>query len=171
RARIRATRWLYPSYAIFTRRSHHLPLAQHRDLAAGKTEFLQHLFGLLAEFRRARRHRAWRARQGHGLADQLNVPVLVIGHVLRDAEMLDLRILEHLVDGIDRTTGHAGVVQFLDPGLRRFFLGELVDHRVQRVAVLRARRRAGVIGIAEELRRADRLGATLPDAAACRGDV
>src|SRR5206468_2163983 len=107
---------------VWRRHSHHLALSQLRDLIAAKTKFREHLFGLLAELRRARRHRAWRARQGHGLADQLNVPVLVIGHMLRDAEMFDLRILEHLVDGINRTAGHAGVVQFLDPGLRGFLL-------------------------------------------------
>jgi len=34
------------------------------------------------------------------------VAVLLIRHVLRDAEMLNLCIFEHLVDRIDRAAGH-----------------------------------------------------------------
>ena len=36
-------------------------------------------------------------------------------HALRDAEMLDLRIGEDLVDRVDRPARHAGLVEALDP--------------------------------------------------------
>ena len=107
--------------------SHHLALAQLRDLVLAEAELGQHFLGLLAEFRRPRGHLAWRARQRHRLADELDVAVLVVRHVLGDAEMLDLGVVEHLVDRIDRAAGHAGLVQFLDPGVRRFLRGELAD--------------------------------------------
>ena len=89
-----------------------LRLPQLRDLVRAEAELGQHLVGLLAEFRRPRRHLARRARQREGLADQADVAVLVVRHVLRDAEMLDLGVLEHLVDRIDRAAGHAGGVEF-----------------------------------------------------------
>src|SRR5713226_7725336 len=91
--------------------SHDLALLQRCDLAGTETKLGQHLVGLLAEFRRPCRHLAWGARQRDGLADQADVTFLRIRHVLRDAEMLDLVVLEHLVDRIDRATGDAGGVE------------------------------------------------------------
>src|SRR5205085_1476448 len=93
-------------------RSHHLGLPQLRDFIGAEAELGQHLLGLLAEFRRPRGHPAWRARQRHGLADQADMAVVFVRHVLRDAEMPNLRILEHLVDRIDWSAGHAGGVEF-----------------------------------------------------------
>ena len=74
-------------------RSHHLALAEVRDLVLAKSKFGQHFFGLLAELRWACHHLAWRARQLERLADELDVPVLVIGHMLGYAEMLHLRVV------------------------------------------------------------------------------
>src|SRR5262245_43526849 len=91
--------------------SHHLALPQLGDLVGAEAEFGKHFLGLLAELRRPRRHPARRARQREGLADQADVAVLVVRHVLRHAEMLDLGVLEHLVDRIDRAAGHAGGVE------------------------------------------------------------
>ena len=85
--------------------SHHLGLLQLRDLIRAKAELGKHLFGLLAEFRRPSRHFTGGARQRDGLADQTDMTVLGIWHVLRDAEMSDLGVPEHLVDRIDRTAG------------------------------------------------------------------
>src|SRR2546421_4450669 len=97
--------------------------------------------------------------------------VLGVRHVLRDAEMLDLGILEHLVDRIDWAAWHAGCVEFADPGLGGFLFSELVDGRVERVAIFRAGRRGGVVRISYEFGCADRLRATLPDPPASGGDV
>jgi len=63
----------------------HLVTPQRSDFVRSKSELGKHLVGLLAEFRRPRRHFARRPRQGHRLADQTDVTVLGIRHVLRDA--------------------------------------------------------------------------------------
>jgi hypothetical protein len=114
------------------------------------------LLGLLAELRRPCCHFARGARQRDRLADQADVTVLGIRHVLRDAEMLDLSVLEHLVDGIDRAAGHADRVELPDPGVARFLFSEFADLRVERVAVLGTRRRGGVFGAGRKVGRADR---------------
>ena len=62
--------------------SHHLGVPERRDLVCTEAELFQDLVGLLAEFRRPRHHLARRARQRDGLADQSNVAVLVVRHVL-----------------------------------------------------------------------------------------
>src|SRR6185437_9706242 len=149
-SRSNVTRWL-----------DHLGFAQFRDLARREAEFGQQFLGLFAELRRRCRHPARRARQLEGLADQPDMAVLGVGNVLRDAEVFYLRILKGLVDGVDRTAGHAGLVQFLDPGVGRFLLGELVDLGIQRLAVLRAVRRGDIFRSLDEFGRAERLGAAL----------
>src|SRR6185437_9856785 len=97
--------------------------------------------------------------------------VLDVWNVLGNTEMLDLSIIEHLVNRIDRTTGHTGCVQLLHPSVGRFPFRKAVDRRIERVAVLRARGRRVVIRIVDELGSADRLGATLPDSSARGGDI
>src|SRR5260370_40225196 len=83
---------------------------QRSDLIRAKSELGKHLVGLLAELRRPGRHPARRSRQRDRLADQTDMTVLGVRHVLRHAEMLDLSVLDHLIDGIDRAAGHAGSV-------------------------------------------------------------
>src|SRR5438477_12068547 len=97
--------------------------------------------------------------------------VLGVRHVLRDTEMLDLGILEHLVDRIDWAAWHAGRVEFANPGLGGFLFSELVDGRIERVAVFRAGRRGGVVRIGYEFGCADCLRAAFPDSPSGRGDV
>ena len=65
--------------------------------------------------------------QFKGLANQPDVTVLAVRNVLRNVEVLDLRVLKRLVNGIDRAAGHTGVVQFLDPSVGRLFFREFVD--------------------------------------------
>src|ERR1039458_1197518 len=78
--------------------SHDIGMPQLRDLIRAEAELGKHLFGLFAEFRRPRRHFARSARQRDGLADQTDMTVLGIRHILRDAEMSDLGVPEHLAD-------------------------------------------------------------------------
>jgi Tripartite tricarboxylate transporter TctA family len=78
--------------------SHHLALAQRLDFVRAKAELGQNLFGLLAELRRPRRHLAWGARQRDRLGHQADVAAFLVWHVPRHSEMLDLRVVEHLVD-------------------------------------------------------------------------
>src|ERR1035437_10508771 len=93
--------------------SHDLALLQRDDLVSIEPKFRKHFIGLFAELRRPRRHFARRSRQRDWLTDQTDVTVLCVRHILCDAEMLDLGVLEHLVDRIDRAAGHAGCS--LDP--------------------------------------------------------
>jgi len=99
------------------------------------------------------------------------VAAFIIGHVLGDAEMLDLRIRKYLVNRIDRAARHAGGVEFLHPGLARFFLGEPVDLGVEYFSVLRAVGPRGIFGPVRQVRSAERFGKALPDPAARGGDV
>ena len=151
--------------------SHDLIPPQRADLVLGKLELGQNLVGLFTELRRPRRHLAWRTRQREGLADQANVAAFGVRHVLGDAEMLHLRIREHLVDRIDRAARHAGGIEFLHPGLARFFLGELVDLGVECFSVLRAVGTGGVFGPVRQIGRADGFGKALPDPSPRGGDV
>src|SRR5579863_2643554 len=129
------------------RLSHDLDLLQCADLVPGKPKLGEYLIGLLAELRRSGYNLAWRARQRDRLADQADVARFRVGDVLGDAEMLNLGVREHLVDRIDRAAGDPSGVEFLDPGLSGFLLGELVDLGIKRVAVLRARRTRDVVGV------------------------
>src|SRR5712671_6067976 len=151
--------------------SNHLALPQIGDLVLAETELGKHLLGLFAEFGWARRHLARRARQRDWLRNQADVAVLAIGHVLGDAEVLNLGVIEHLVNRVDRPAGHACGVEVADPCLGGFLLSELADRSIERVAVFRPRRRGGVIRISDKFWRADRLRAALPDPPASGGDI
>src|SRR5215212_8610915 len=118
-------------------------LSQLRDLFRIEAELGKHLLGLLAELRGSRHHLAWGSRERNRLTKQTDVSVLGVRHILRDAEMLDLGVLEHLVDRIDRAAGDPGGVEFANPSLGGFLFSQLVDRGVERVAVLRARRGGG----------------------------
>ena len=88
----------------------------------------------------------------------------------RDAEMLDLRLGEGLVDGVDRPARHARLVERVDPVRRGVGLGDLADALVQRLAVLRAQRRRACSGWSNSCG-APSAGAALPQVVARRGDV
>ena len=57
----------------------HPALAQFCYFILAEPELGQHLFGLLAEFRRARGHFAWCARKRHRLADEADLPAPSLG--------------------------------------------------------------------------------------------
>ena len=65
-----------------TARSRDLSLLQGGDLLRAEAELGQHLVGLLADFRRPRRHPARGARQRDRLADQADMTALGVRHVL-----------------------------------------------------------------------------------------
>ena len=53
-----------------------------------------------------------------------------MGDRLGDPEMLDLRVGKGLLDRVDRTTGHAGLVEPLDPIGVRVLSNDLVQMRI-----------------------------------------
>src|SRR5688572_29390961 len=93
---------------------------------------------MLALRRRTHRHPARRARQRHRLPDEADRSAILLRRALRDAEMLDLRIVEHLIDVVDRPARHAGLVENLDPLGARLLFGVSADLLVELLAVLRA---------------------------------
>src|ERR1700757_2133745 len=85
--------------------------------------------------------------------------------------MFDLRVFEHLVDGIDWATGYAGGIEFGYPVVGGLLLGALADLDTQRIAILRARGRGRIVGMLDPFGSAERLAEALPDPTARRGDV
>src|SRR5579872_6355859 len=86
-------------------------------------------------------------------------------------EVLHLRVVEHLVDGVNRTRGHADLVEAGDPVRAGARARDLRDLAVERAAVFRAAIRGRIGGVLEELRRLQRLAEADPHVAAGSGDI
>ncbi len=90
---------------------------------------------------------------------------------LGDADMPDLRVGEDLIDGVDRSAGHAGAIEDIDPrgaiALRRIVLDRGVEH----IAVGGTRVVGGVAGIRPELGRAETIAEAAEMRIARGGDV
>src|SRR4051812_2318197 len=143
-------------------------LAQGGDLLCAVAELLEHRAGVLAERGRRRVELARRAREPERLADQRE---LALFHRLRHADMLDLRVGEHLVDRIDRPARHPRLVEPVDP-LGAAALDRMpVDLGIERVAVLGAAGAGRVIGIGHHVGRLDGLAEAFPDLLPGRRDV
>src|SRR5438270_9381095 len=85
---------------------HYLCFSQRLDLRLRESRLVQHLGGVLAPSGRHGGETARGPPQSHRLADHLQrLPAL------DDAEVLDLRIGEDLVDPVDGPAGNAGSVQ------------------------------------------------------------
>src|SRR5262249_27961556 len=85
--------------------------------------------------------------------------------------MLDLRVGEHLIDRIDRPARHPGFVEALDPVGTGTLRGQLVDFRIESVAILQSIGAICVLRPGDQLRRLERVAETLPDLLAGSGDV
>ena len=108
---------------------------QRGDVALAETEFLEHRVGVLAELRRPHRRVSTACATASRPGRRAASCSVLLGHALRDAEMLHLRIGEHFIDGIDRPARATGRVQALDP-LRAGAADQmLVDVDVKRVAI------------------------------------
>src|SRR5262245_34016022 len=140
--------------------------ARRGDLGIAEAELAQHRVGVRAGGGRRAGGATRRARQLDRLADHARA-----ADRLGDAEMRDLRVGEHLVDRVDRSARHAGLVEAPDP-LRRRLAGEpALDLAVEPVAVGRARGRVGEGRVGEQVVGIDRLAEALPDRLAGGGDV
>src|SRR5713101_6420467 len=85
--------------------------------------------------------------------------------------MLDLRIGKHLIDRIDGTARHAGFVETLDPIGAGTPCGQLVDFRIEGVAIFRSVWPGCVFRPGDQLRGLERMTETLPDLLAGGRDV
>ena len=98
-------------------------------------------------------------------------PILRVVDRLGDAQVLNLRISEHLVNRINRTARHASLVQELVPVVGGLASHDLGHTRVERLAVRRTGRRRNIVCVGKQIRRACRLAEALPDRVARRRDV
>src|SRR5262245_65949783 len=81
-------------------------LAQGLDGRRVVTQVLENLLGVLADLGRGGGHASRRARQPHRLVDDADVTELRALQARRRADVLHLRVVEHLVDAVDRPAGH-----------------------------------------------------------------
>ena len=92
---------------------------QVRDLRVVVAQPAQDLLGVLAPLRRRGADAARDAGHVDRRGDQLGLPEPPVLHRGGEAEMLDLRVGEHLVDRVDRPARDAGALEQLDPVRRR----------------------------------------------------
>lgn len=78
-------------------------------------------------------------------------------HTRNRAELLNVRVGEDLIDGINGAAGHSGGIQSLDPMHAAAGSQALLDCAIQRLAVVRARGLGEEMGIGEQLFGANRL--------------
>jgi hypothetical protein len=82
----------------------------------------------------------------HRLVDDLVLAELRALDLGSDAEVLHLRVGEHLVHAIDRPARYAGAIQDFGPLGGRFAHKLLLDRSVERLAVLGAPVGVGIVG-------------------------
>src|SRR2546425_7480370 len=93
---------------------------------------------MLAELGGRRLHAGRSTRQLHRLAQHVEAAELRMLDRGGDAEVLYLRIGEHLVDAVDRAAGNPAAVQLRHPFLARAGGEAFIEDRVQAGAVRRA---------------------------------
>ena len=91
---------------------------------------------MFAQFGRRRADIARGPAHVDRLADHVHLAVCGRRDRRGKAQMLDLRVIEHLVDRVDGSAGHAALVEEIDPLGAVFRLRVFRDFGVQRVAVL-----------------------------------
>ena len=116
-----------------------LAAPQARDLLGTEPQFGQDCHGILPPFRRGCTQRIGVSTQGERLADKLNRAKHGVLYRLGHAQMLHLRIVEHLIDGVNGSTGYPGLIEESNQLLTVVALGIRLDGCVERIAMLRAR--------------------------------
>src|SRR6185312_12237537 len=156
---------------IFRSSSNRAVAVQSLDGIVVIPELAQHRVGVLAALRRRAVQPRRRAAQRDRLSDQVDAAERRMIDRLGDAQMLHLRVGEDLVHAVDRARRHARRVDDLDPLGRGLGLGDLLDRGVEPVAVLEPSLVAGVLGIAAQSGRAQRLAQALEHLGAGGGDI
>ena len=107
---------------------------------------------MFALFGRRMHDSARRATELDGLIDDLDLAKGFMRHRRGHAEMLDLRVGKNLIHAIDRTAGHACLVQHRDQLAARAFSRDLRDDLVKGAAILGTGRVVGKQRIFQEMR-------------------
>src|SRR5262249_989488 len=121
------------------------------------------LVSVFAEVRWPRGDLARRARQFERLADEPEPAAIGPRRFLRDTEMLDLRIIENLIDRIDRTARNTDFVENLTPFGAGFRFRRFVAFGVELVTVLQPQLACLVVRRRNPLRTTDRAAEAFPD--------
>src|SRR5215475_10188515 len=157
---------------VRVRASNDLLRTQVGYLGGTEAKLRQHLEGVLPPLGRSRRQTGWRASEGdrlpHHLQDAARVARL---DLLHDAQVGDLWVGEHLLDGVDGPRGYASGIETLDPVSARA-MGEMgLDGPVKGIAVFKARSSGGELRIGEKGGRIESLAKALPHLPTGRGNV
>src|SRR4249920_4010925 len=150
---------------------HRPRLVQLGNFFVGEAELLEHFVSMLALRRRRRHDLAWCARKLHWLTDKNLLGTVGTLRSLRDTDVLDLLVREHLIDCINRPAWHANLVEDIYPFGAGLVHGPLVDLGVERVAVFRAQRSGRVIGMLDQLRGLKCVAQPFPHHLAGRRDI
>src|SRR5258706_7379998 len=160
-----------PSSLLRATRLYDLRLPQLLDLGLVVTQGSKDFGGVLARGGRGGTEAGGRPRRSHRLVDDADLAELRALHAYRCADVLHLRVGEHLVDGVDRTAGDFALGEYLDPLGGAARRERLVDLGVERDAVLRAVLLALEFLALEQVFAAHSLAYPPPHAFAGRGDV
>ena len=153
--------------------SHDAALVEVGDGVVVVTKLGEHGVGMFAELRGGQAHAVGlrRAGQMNRLADDANLAAFGVRDRPVDRQVLHLLIGERAGDVVDRSAGHAGVGQEVDPVLAGLLASALGDRFVERDAVLGAADGVAVVGVLEQLGRLDRPAQAGEDFAAGCSDV
>ena len=117
---------------------------------------------MFAESRRRSLHLAGRIRELHGDSDVAQRPVLRMRELLHHLARVDVRILEHLADGVDRADRQLVLRQQLERFGARDLLHRGAENRAQLVVVADASRHRVEPRVEGELGEAERAAEILP---------
>ena len=145
--------------------------AQRRDIRGAIAEFGQYRVSVLTRLRRGGADGPRRAAQFDRLANDLDIAQYFVIDFTGDAEMFHLRIVKHFVHLINRTTGHAFRVQFLDPFGRGPLPCDHLDRLIQNVTIFEPDRPVAHLGSLARCGTPQCAAASLIDVVAGGGDV
>ena len=133
--------------------------------------FRQHFVGVFAKVWRGRAHLERRAGELDRLPHQFDIAQFGMLRGCRHAEMFDLRVREHFVDGVDVAGRHAGFVECGDPFAAGARSRDGFDLQVHGVAVARTLGGRFVARIGQPILATHCGAETLVDGGAGSGDV
>src|SRR5712692_4024907 len=110
---------------------HDTPSREPVDLVAREPELGEHLGGVLAEERRGAADRGGRRRRADGEGEHLRLAVAGLVDLRDEAQVLHLRVLEDLIELVDRPRGDLRRLEALYPLGRRRAPERRLDPRLQ----------------------------------------
>ena len=110
---------------------------------------LEDFVRVFALLRRCHSGPGFEAREFDGLCQQIHLAEVLVDHRMAQTQVVDLRIREHLVDGIDRSAWYTRIIERIDQFFRTHLHRMLFERCIDRIAVLGAQfagRKIGIVG-------------------------